>query len=505
LTDVIAVAETALADPLITAFAVMVLGALLIRLLFKHHPMRRAMARVALLALLTVLLLRGGVVPYQPQRSAGPPLHDAVAALLKIAWWLWAGWFLAGLLHHVVVWKRRPREGKLVRDLVSGIVYLAAAFAIIAYVFGLPIQGLLATYGAIAIILGLALQSTLNDVFSGIVLSFSHPYRPGDWIKLEGGTEGQVIEMNWRATHILTAHRDLAVIPNSVIAKSRIVNVSYPSSIHGVTVRVQLESALPPASGTELLELALLNVRSILANPKASVSVASAGASHTEFELTFFVEQLGSAAAAQNELFDLIFRHATSAGARLASPQDISAPAPNDPLNAKKSAAERLLDLVTIFAALTPSERAAIAGKLKLAAYEEGEVLVKPGMVLQSLFIVGAGVISVTRGHGVGAELLRLGPADHFGEIGLLTGASSGATITALTPSIVYELTKQDLAPILQDRRQFAQELGRALAQRQALGRAVVTGEPHTTLPTANLSTWFSERIHQLFELTSVR
>src|SRR5438552_1625240 len=87
---------------------------------------------------------------------------------------------------------------------------IVLALGVIAYVFDLPVQGLIATSGAIAIILGLALQSTLSDVFSGLVLSFSRPYRPDDWIKLEGGTEGRVIEMNWRATHILTPQRDLA-------------------------------------------------------------------------------------------------------------------------------------------------------------------------------------------------------------------------------------------------------------------------------------------------------
>ena len=45
----------------------------------------------------------------------------------------------------------------------------------------------------IAIILGLALQSTLSDVFSGIVLNFSRPYRPGDWISIDGGTDGRVV------------------------------------------------------------------------------------------------------------------------------------------------------------------------------------------------------------------------------------------------------------------------------------------------------------------------
>ena len=55
--------------------------------------------------------------------------------------------------------------------------------------FQLSLQGLLATSGIIAIVLGLALQSTLGDVFSGISLSIEKPYRIGDEILLDGGAE----------------------------------------------------------------------------------------------------------------------------------------------------------------------------------------------------------------------------------------------------------------------------------------------------------------------------
>ncbi len=205
MTDLIAVVETTARDPLVGAFALMAVGVLVSRLLLKQRPIWRAIARVVFLVLLTLLLLHGGIVPYQPLHSTSTPFRDAIAGTLKIAWWLWAAWFLVGLIRSVVVFERRPREGKLVQDLLSALIYLAAVFAIVAYVFDLPIQGLLATSGAIAIVLGLALQSTLNDVFSGLVLSLSRPYRPGDWINIEGGTEGHVIEMNWRATHVLTS------------------------------------------------------------------------------------------------------------------------------------------------------------------------------------------------------------------------------------------------------------------------------------------------------------
>jgi small-conductance mechanosensitive channel len=218
MTDLIAVAEITIRDPLVAASALMAIGVLVSRLLFKQQPIWRALARVVFLILLTLLLLHNGIVPYQPLHSTGAPVHDAIAGTLKIAWWLWAAWFLVALIRSVVVFERRPREGKLIQDLLSGTIFLAAAFGIIAYVFDLPVQGLLATSGAIAIVLGIALQSNLNDVFSGIVLSLSGPYRTGDWINIEGGTEGWVIEMNWRATHVLTSRQDLAIVPNSIIA-----------------------------------------------------------------------------------------------------------------------------------------------------------------------------------------------------------------------------------------------------------------------------------------------
>jgi small-conductance mechanosensitive channel len=263
--------------------------------------------RVVFLVLLTIALLHANIVPYQPLEFTGTPLLDAVRAVLKIAWWLLAAWLLVGFLRAFVIVERRPREGKLLQDLLAGLIYLAAVFAIIAYVFDLKIQGLLATSGVIAIILGLALQSTLSDLFSGIVLNFSRPYRPGDWINLEGGTEGRVIEMNWRATHVLTGRRDLAIVPNSTIAKSKIVNVSSPSGIHGASITVQLDAKTPPMVGIEILERAILNCRLIVTAPSPTIAVKATNAAYSEFEVTFFVEELASTVRAQNELFDLIW------------------------------------------------------------------------------------------------------------------------------------------------------------------------------------------------------
>jgi small-conductance mechanosensitive channel len=58
-----------------------------------------------------------------------------------------------------------------------------------------------------AIILGLALQSTLADAFLGVALNLSRAYKVGDWIVLSDSTEGRVIETNCRGTSLLNGDR----------------------------------------------------------------------------------------------------------------------------------------------------------------------------------------------------------------------------------------------------------------------------------------------------------
>ena len=498
--DISSFGLTVAADPLVRLLCLLAISGVASWLLFRKYPVRRAIVRVAFLIILTVAFLRAGVIPYEPLQWTGSSPTDAAHAILKIAWWLWAAWFVVAVLRVSVTVERRPRDSKLLQDLLAGLVYLAAFFGIVAYVFDLPIKGLLATSGAVAIILGLAMQSTLGDVFSGIVLSFSRPYLPGDWINIDGGTEGRVIEMNWRATHVLTGRRDLAIIPNSTLAKSKIVNVSSPSGVHGIAISIQLAPDTPPSSAIEIIHTAILNCRLILATPPPTVIIRAITARFIELEVTFYVDQLSASTNAQNQLYDMIFRHLATAGMRLASPDD--SPASSEETgDAGKSANSRLLDLVDIFRSLTPAERGSLALKLKPAVFGAGETLVTPGDVLHSLFIVGAGVLSISLDRlGEDVELERFGPADYYGEIGMLTGDAARAAITALTPATVYELSKGDLAPILEARPQVAHELGRALARRQALGRATESAALIDSVPANRLTSWFSERLHKLVD-----
>jgi hypothetical protein len=305
--------------------------------------------------------------------------------------------------------------------------------------------------------------------------------------------------MNWRATHILTGRRDLAIVPNSTIAKSKIVNVSSPSGMRGTTITIQIDAKTSPLAGIEILQHAVLNCLLIVSTPSPVVAVKSINANYTELDVTFFVSELSATTRAQNELFDLIYRHLTASSIVLASSNGPSNQTGTDPAAGRPAShVEIVLGLVTIFAALTASERTAIAANLTQHFHDRGEVLLEPGTVLNTLFIAASGVLSLTRDEDK-TELMRLGPGDHFGEIGLLTGAPSTVTITALTPVVLYQLAKEDLVPILESRSEVSHELSRALAQRKAAGRLTAAPDLGEAVPANTLTTWFSDRIHRLY------
>src|ERR1700704_170537 len=324
-------------DPLFLAGVVIVAGFFGARYWLGRSSLVRFLIQILIFVIFTALLLGGGVVPYRPGATMGSESRRFFVGALEITWWLGAAWLTVGFLRAFVVLGRQPRESKLVQDLLAALVYITATFAIVADVFDLPVKGLLATSGALAIIIGLALQSSLGDVFSGIVLNIERPYGVGDWIILDDTLQGKVIETNWRATHILTGNQDVAIIPNSVIAKSKLVNCSTPTKIHGASIRVRLEPSLTPAAGCNLLKEVLLGTTHILRTPEPSVTIKDLSAEMIDFELSFSVADVGSVDQAQNELFDRVYRAAAAAGARF-SPRLASSPTKTAPEDKAESA-----------------------------------------------------------------------------------------------------------------------------------------------------------------------
>jgi small-conductance mechanosensitive channel/CRP-like cAMP-binding protein len=461
-------------DPLFLAGVVIVGGFFGARVWRERNSRIHFLIQLLVFVVLTGLMLSGGVIPYRPAAVIADPLKRLLVAALELVWWLAGAWLAAGFMRAFIVLSRRPRESKLGQDLLAALIYLAAAFAIVAYVFDLPVKGLLATSGALAIIIGLALQSSLGDLFSGIVLDIARPYRVGDWIVLDGTTQGKVIETNWRATHILTGAQDVAIVPNSVIAKSKVVNCSSPTEIHGASLRVKLEPVLTPAAGCNLLGEVLLGSVHILRTPPPGVTVVDVSAEMIEFELSYSVAEIGVVDRARNELFNRIHRATAAAGVRFA-PRLAGALPQSVGDDGHQAVPDRLIAGISLFSSLTADEKVELASQMERKAYRAGDVVAATGTVLQALTIVSYGVLAgSTEEEGEMIEVIRLAPGDFFGELGVLAGEPLHGEIVALTRAVTYEIPQSALTPLLKARAGLVAELSESLANRRLAKRTVL-------------------------------
>ncbi|WP_297831029.1 mechanosensitive ion channel domain-containing protein, partial [Pseudomonas sp.] len=269
--------------------------------------MRRKMAvRLVLFLLFSMALLNGGLSPLVPVPEVLGSARHTLATLLAIIWWL----FGARALTALAVVALEPRiggKGHLLQDLMGAIIFLVAIVAAAAYILDLPVKGLLATSGAVAIILGLAVQSTLGDVFSGIVLNATKPFRVDDVISVDD-VEGKVIEIDWRSTYLLTSDGSMVVIPNAMAAKTRIVNLSRPDHFHSVVLTIELPVRLRPSLVLDALDNAIQGCRELLAKPKGSAVVKTSGLRSVQYEVTGYVKSRDRRGAVRNQLYDLIYR-----------------------------------------------------------------------------------------------------------------------------------------------------------------------------------------------------
>ncbi len=462
---------------LVPAGVVLAAGVLAARFALRGRPVWQFLCRFAAFAGFTVLLAAADVAPVMPTPAMAWTVAYVTISVFKAAWWLAAAWLVAGFLRALLVFKRKSVETRFLQDLFAAFAYVGAVLGIIAYVLDIPVSGLLAASGVIAIVLGLALQSTLGDMFSGVVLNLAKPFHPGDWVILDGGIEGRVVETNWRATQILTLMNDLAVVPNSIIAKTKLVNASEPSEVHGLMLTVRLDPAVSPRIAAAMLDTALLSCNTILRVPVATVMIRSWDASALECELTVFVAEIGQAPAARNEVFDRVFRHCASSGIRVAPPagSDLILPVQPAP-TVPEDLPLRLLQHLPLFVSLSEAERRLLAPKMHRRTFKAGDTIVEQGTVPQALFILGSGVLAALQQHEGGeVEMFRLAPGDCFAQASVLTGAPAAFRVSALSQAMVYEIAKADIAPLLQARPGIAAELSQIMAKRETTTRMRLT------------------------------
>jgi small-conductance mechanosensitive channel len=355
---------------------------------------RFAFDLVCLVALSTVLHQLGGTSLFEPPVVASGASTIWLRGVIA-AWWILSARIVVGLLYFTVRHDRRSREARLFFDLLAAAIYVCTALIVLKFVLALPVGGLLATSGVVAIVLGLALQNTLADVFAGIAVGIERPFQVGDRISLES-IEGQVTEINWRSIRIQTDGDDIAIIPNSLVAKQLMVNRSFPSRRRAVAVEVWCPAAADPERVVDVLQQATMLCSSILEVPEPSVSLNRMGPSWNRYAVSFSVADTHLVTTTKSHLL----RHARKQlhHARLLAQGQLRGPlSPDSRTPSVILPARQILRDLLIFEGLQPEELDALARRAGTRLLEPGEILFAQGASDTTLYVVASGIVEVTR------------------------------------------------------------------------------------------------------------
>ncbi|MGM4916283.1 mechanosensitive ion channel family protein [Tardiphaga sp. 804_B3_N1_9] len=286
------------------------------------RPTGRLVVQILFFIGMSLVLYMGGIAPQQPDDIYRQGFAALLSKSARVLWWTHLAWTIIGCIHIYVRLNRKPREAHLILDMAVAVIYLGVALSVMGFVFGMPIATLVTTSGVVAVILGLALQNTLGDVFSGIALTLGKAYTIGDWVQLSDGTAGRVTETNWRSTNLLTGANNIVMLPNSMLARQGLTSLSRPDETHQITLSVRFAAGQRPRFVEDVMRSVLQASTRIVKDPPPAIALKTIDAIAIEVELQFRVASLAMGMSAKNEIIDLIHGQCGIRGLSLAIPAE---------------------------------------------------------------------------------------------------------------------------------------------------------------------------------------
>jgi small-conductance mechanosensitive channel len=219
------------------------------------------------------------------------PPTTLMVRLLETLCWATVIVAVMGAVNNLVFESARPgtwqhKVPRLLRDLLRLALVAIGLALVYAFVWGREIGGAIATLGVTSIVVGLALQEPLGNLFSGLVLLMERPFEVGETIEV-GSVSGTVKEVNWRSAHIETLGGAIQVVPNSKLNKETIVNFSRPNPRRMESIEVGFSYQDPPNKVRQALLDLLMKADGVLISPKPIVATLGYEAYSVRYRLIY--------------------------------------------------------------------------------------------------------------------------------------------------------------------------------------------------------------------------
>jgi small-conductance mechanosensitive channel len=182
--------------------------------------------------------------------------------------------------------------------IITAFIY-AIGLLVILQTLGVSVTPILGALGVGGLAVALALQDTLSNLFAGIHVIISRHVRPGDYVRMDTGDEGQVADIGWRNTTVRSPANNLVVVPNSKLAGAVVTNFSLPEKLMTmkIPIGVGYDSDLAHVERVTLdVAREVLGARSPAGEHEPSVRFHAFGDSSINAEVTLPVTDFGEQA-----------------------------------------------------------------------------------------------------------------------------------------------------------------------------------------------------------------
>ncbi|MBM3258166.1 MAG: mechanosensitive ion channel [Candidatus Sericytochromatia bacterium] len=434
----------------------------------------RLRLRIALSALAAWMAIEGlrTILPgpwWPPQLGFWPSLGLPVGIVVAVE---------AGRTAIVDGWLRHHRKVAvpgILEDLGTGMTYLVVGLFFLATVHKINLTPFLTLSGVVSLVVGLALQDTLGNLFAGLAINLDPPFRIGDWVLIEGDT-GEIVEISWRATKLRTTRDEFVILPNNVVAKAKVINYLMPTPTHAHSVLVGVAYEAPPMDVGKALLSCATEMRAISRDPRPQVFLRDFADSAMTYELRVWITGFGEANAILSELRSRIWYRFQQLGIEIPWPirnvymRDGSARG-----HADITDRTGILGGVDLFACLSDEELHDLAMNAQLVPCHRQETIFSRGDEGDRLYVVASGNVEMHLGKpGRTQPLAVLGPGQVFGERALLTGEPRSATAYTTEGCKLVTVAREDMAPLLEARPEMAAQMADILTGREERMRAAV-------------------------------
>ena len=374
---------------------------------------------------------------------------------------------------------------------------LATALVAILYESGVNAGNLFTGSALVTAALGFALKDTLGNVFSGLAIHAEHPFEVGDWIQYDQNQAhiGRVVEINWRATKVITLDEAYVIIPNGQLAQASIRNFTKPEPWSRRSLFVITPYHVSPQRVQAIILEAIRGSFGVLEHPAPSVvtnDFKERGVEHwvrlftTEFDKRDRVDGM-----ARDRIWYALSRYGIEIPVATHAVRLTEVPAAVP--EAADAVIERRIESlgrVGLLDSLDAGQVRRLATGNAERLYAAGEQVVRQGAAGDRLFVILSGSVEVSarEGEKPAVRLAVLGPGDYFGEMSLMTGAARTATVTTLQETRLLEVCKDSFGRILVEKPGLVEQVGAALRERLASrSRAIAVQESLPSEPAQDI------------------